>query len=967
MLLHSIIAVLSFLSLAAALVPTPSVHRTADAEQRGILTSTVKRTTTVCTTTLSSTASASSSIESWPPYHSQGPEPNGTVLSPCNPDMDRDDLHNLDPQKNITLYYEEPGDGTNAAFVSVTSLTQPAVVLEHSSYITNIGCGSGKLTITFDDQKALQYALASWNAFPSKGFVLITHSASCGLETPSERAWLLVLRVSQSGSTIVVEYIEVPASDVIGTVTITFGQTGNGGNGGGSKPSGGHSGGSGPHSTVSSQTHRGSSTSSSSRSSSKTTSKSSSKSSSSKSSGSSSSSSSKTTSKSSTTTTSTTSRVSQTIQPTSFSNIADFDVDLDDSIGYLDPTWSGFWPQLLPGIPAQDIPGLGSPSKRRFLKRDFDDSSIASFLVDSAQSVLAVDSAALSVVTAAYQVASDAVGGALTTAINTAVSVLNSLSPFSLGPFPFNYGPNSTVSTPFGNGYELDQKSGTYKGVAGTATLYCIGCGLTGSFTLTGTVVFDSQQGITQAVFDVNGNMQAQVEFAIIATATYSNSIEKNVFTQGLPALTVPGFLVLGPAVSIDAGATIDVEAEGGLAAGYNLNWPTITAHFDIINDDYSATGLVPVESPIFDVEANITVASTAYALLSLTFGIDILKGKYKANVGLVDKPEVDSLATYNHYSEMQAAALPEGLVVCEGVNLTVGLKDSVYADVAYAGLKGKSSTKTYDLTSFDGPTTTTCIGSLSTIHHSTNSSSSSSSTTSTTTTSMPPTTTTAKPSTVIVAQPTATVSGIPCDAYAYTIGYCCQYDANNTRGYYNCLDVADAYIDLVYAAEVDCRSNTTNNDDWIQCVTDYMNDQLQSRTDNARCGIFDDGIPADELEYQGCLNDIAQFGIVTQFTIASLPKGGITEYGLPAPRSLGIEDSTIHYTSDSSLSVAWQDDGNLVFSSTANDFASLGGSIFGDSNNRFLHMYSDTMESQGVSRLRLAALTLMPLPSVLM
>jgi hypothetical protein len=66
------------------------------------------------------------------------------------------------------------------------------------------------------------------------------------------------------------------------------------------------------------------------------------------------------------------------------------------------------------------------------------------------------------------------------------------------------------------------------------------------------------------------------------------------------------------------------------------------------------------------------------------------------------------------------------------------------------------------------------------------------------------------------------------------------------------------------------------------------------------------------------------------------------------------------------SLYITWAADGNLLASNTPGSaFSSVNGSIIGDTDGRLLHLYSDTMQNLGVSRLRLASLDEMPLTSV--
>ncbi len=302
--------------------------------------------------------------------------------------------------------------------------------------------------------------------------------------------------------------------------------------------------------------------------------------------------------------------------------------------------------------------------------------------------------------------------------------------------------------------YSVEFNLWIYKGVTGTLSTYCIECGATGTFSVTGTIFFDAEEGITKAVFDITGSIQAQIEIALIATIAASAQQAKNLVTKGLPNLTVPGFLILGPTIALDVGAAISIEALGGLAAGYNLNWPAINAHFDILNDVYTATGLIPAGSPLADTEANITSTASLYGLITLSFGINIMGGKYKANVGLVDKPEIYAFAEVIVYTGPQLAQMADGTVICVGENFTLSLTDSAYANIVWGGVGTKPiSTKTYPLTTLPGPTLTTCFGSLSTIHHASTTSSTPSSSTQ---------------------SPTPSPSTGPCEIQPELDGYCC-------------------------------------------------------------------------------------------------------------------------------------------------------------------------------------------------
>ncbi|KAE9378538.1 hypothetical protein N431DRAFT_554693 [Stipitochalara longipes BDJ] len=604
----------------------------------------------------------------------------------------------------------------------------------------------------------------------------------------------------------------------------------------------------------------------------------------------------------------------------------------------------GFWFQLLPGVVLSQVGGFGTPtpvSRRHLGRRDWDLISIASALTENLSQDISI---AASNVQTAFNTASTAIDAAVSAAIGVVVASLNALSPFTLGPFPFSATPNNNATTDFGAGVQLTSTSGTYKGAAGTLSTYCIGCGVTGTFSVVGQILFDAEEGITEAVFDLTGSIHAQIEIAVIATVAASASDQKNLFTQGLPDLTIPGFLVLGPAIALDIGATVSVEALGGLAAGYQLNWPDITAHFDILNDDYSASGLMPVGTPIADTELNITSTATLYGLVTLSFGIDVMGGKYKANVGLVDKPEIDAFTEVIVYTDPQIAAMDDGTVICVGENFTLGITDSAYADVVWGGVGTKPiSTKTYPLTTWAGPTFTTCFGSLSTIHHTSTMSSSS------------PTPTPTEP------------GGGDCDPLILADGSCCVLPDNwvDSNPYGACTIAATETWKEAIIAE--CGTSKA-------CYDVYW-DPLGLVTLN--CTMYDRYSYAFELcnshyWYEtGKWEALKFWGEYGKRSVEERNAGSVDVLrsgvrGLQ-DRQAGFVNIVGHGTRNATTKLAWTEDGNLVASQNGTLFATLNGNVIGDTNGRFLHYYELSMGLSEISRLRLASLDMMPVGSVLL
>jgi hypothetical protein len=81
------------------------------------------------------------------------------------------------------------------------------------------------------------------------------------------------------------------------------------------------------------------------------------------------------------------------------------------------------------------------------------------------------------------------------------------------------------------------------------------------------------------------------------------------------------------------------------------------------------------------------------------------------------------------------------------------------------------------------------------------------------------------------------------------------------------------------------------------------------------------------------------------------------------------VMQTSVVALTNASLALSWADDGNLVVDGDGSRslFSSIDGFVIGDSTGqRMLHLYNDTVSSLSVSRLRLAAIDKMPLPSVL-
>ncbi|KAF2674352.1 hypothetical protein BT63DRAFT_449344 [Microthyrium microscopicum] len=275
--------------------------------------------------------------------------------------------------------------------------------------------------------------------------------------------------------------------------------------------------------------------------------------------------------------------------------------------------------------------------------------------------------------------------------------------------FNFIYTPAATDDTVFGKAYPLAQV-GTG---ANTLGLYCVSCGANGQFTVSGHVSAKLlPPKITKIELDLDGSLKASLVLAMAGAATKSFPFSKRVFSQSLSSFSIPKIISVGPSVTMDLGATLALHAKGGIEYGWTFGWPVVKAQLDLLNFKAGSSGFTPTGAPVFNYQGDAAAELNGYALIGLRFGIDVLKGKWTADVGLIDKPSVDIGATVQIHSPAQISALPEGSVLNDGLCYSAGVANDLYAE----GTVGKAS-RSIDIAKWNGPKTSKCLK-TQTVHH---------------------------------------------------------------------------------------------------------------------------------------------------------------------------------------------------------------------------------------------------------
>jgi hypothetical protein len=88
----------------------------------------------------------------------------------------------------------------------------PSVQLDHTAYISSVGCYNDSVQVVFNNRKAFSIAQADWSSHKS-GVILISTAPQCRLTTePMERGYILVKSVTANNSTMTIVGKHEPVS-----------------------------------------------------------------------------------------------------------------------------------------------------------------------------------------------------------------------------------------------------------------------------------------------------------------------------------------------------------------------------------------------------------------------------------------------------------------------------------------------------------------------------------------------------------------------------------------------------------------------------------------------------------------------------------------------------------------------------------------------------------------------------------
>ena len=153
---------------------------------------------------------------------------------------------------------------------------------------------------------------------------------------------------------------------------------------------------------------------------------------------------------------------------------------------------------------------------------------------------------------------------------------------------------------------------------------------------------------LQSATVSIEGGFDANLAIGIVASVQAVQSFNRTLIAQGIPGFSIPGVIIVGPAIDITAEAVFDVSLQGQVRIGAGITITDFSSTLDFVNDANSkSVRLVPDLTPIFDARGQITVNGAVALPLSIGIGLQIPALKFKKSASITNKPSISASGNF--------------------------------------------------------------------------------------------------------------------------------------------------------------------------------------------------------------------------------------------------------------------------------------------------------------------------------
>lgn len=238
-----------------------------------------------------------------------------------------------------------------------------------------------------------------------------------------------------------------------------------------------------------------------------------------------------------------------------------------------------------------------------------------------------------------------------------------------------------------GNGFTLAKTDAS-------TTVQCAKCGVEGRFQIGGNVAFSIANGITdgEVYLDNVDNFDVHAQFGLTMEAKAAHSKDryqkkKHLRSVPLSPIQIPGIFILGPQVSIKAAMSLELQGQASLLVGGTVSIKKGQAHLNLVDRSKNKlTGFGAEFKPVAKASGSVSATADLGLPIAIECGLDILNGKRRITVGLVNTPSV-YIAASTSGSVGQSADAKDVDVSgnadsgCKGIDISTGVKNRIHAE----------------------------------------------------------------------------------------------------------------------------------------------------------------------------------------------------------------------------------------------------------------------------------------------
>ncbi|KAJ6779292.1 hypothetical protein PWT90_07907 [Aphanocladium album] len=214
--------------------------------------------------------------------------------------------------------------------------------------------------------------------------------------------------------------------------------------------------------------------------------------------------------------------------------------------------------------------------------------------------------------------------------------------------------------------------------------IYCVDCGVSGQAVFSGKAKITPLKGIFDGELAMRTNMKMVLKVGIDAQVKFSQNIQHDLFTFGLPGLTY-GIVTVGPYISVAAKVGLEAAAKGKLLVGGEMGLTQASAVLYIFEPGKStAAGWTPYFKPVMDAEGELMLAATAALPISIKVGLKV--ASFETALGIVEEPAISAVAqvagtaSYNGENGFQGGLKDFG--GCAGIATSLNWSNRLSLDI---------------------------------------------------------------------------------------------------------------------------------------------------------------------------------------------------------------------------------------------------------------------------------------------